>query len=115
MAVVKHVPPAPVAAIRYLLLTLAVAPCMVLGCLPGQVKCGHPHKDKCCGVPNGPAPAPTPVSIKVDPANRTHRINPLFNGCHSDSGEIPCTRAAVCDSAATSAVAAGWADAPALY
>ena len=27
-----------------------------------------------------------PTTVTVDPANRTHQINLLFMGCHSDSG-----------------------------
>ena len=61
---------------------------VVLGCLPGQTLCGHPHKDKCCGVPTGPVPPPVAVTVSVDPKNLTHQINPLFNGCHSDSGAM---------------------------
>eukprot|EP01047_Picozoa_sp_COSAG01_P038335 COSAG01_NODE_3106_length_6575_cov_25.785207_2_plen_325_part_00 len=73
-----------------LLWTFYAATTCVVGrvgsCYPGQTPCGHPHKNLCCGVPSGPAPAPAPVHVFVDPHNVTHRTNPLFNGCHSDSG-----------------------------
>eukprot|EP01046_Picozoa_sp_COSAG06_P040714 COSAG06_NODE_4955_length_3833_cov_2.419657_3_plen_92_part_00 len=79
---------------------VVAAPAAVHAYLPGQSPCGHPHKTRCCGIPNGPVPAPTPVAVSVDPKNVTHQINPLFNGCHSDSGEwLPSTAEATWRSA----------------
>jgi hypothetical protein len=69
---------------------LAAASCLVDACVqacyPGQKPCGHPHPNRCCGIPTGKAPAPAHVTVAVDPKNVTHQTNPLFNGCHSDSG-----------------------------
>ena len=78
---------------KWSVLHLLLSASVTTACLPGEQSCDHPSSnDKlpaghyCCGTPTGPKPQAQPVNVSVNPANVTHSVNPLFNGCHSDSG-----------------------------